>query len=43
MPEWPGPGTSAGETGGLRSDMSGYNMYQMARGKSHSEALASLD
>ena len=33
LPQWPGPGTGNGETGGLKYDMSGYNMFEVAMGK----------
>jgi NAD(P)-dependent dehydrogenase (short-subunit alcohol dehydrogenase family) len=42
LPAWRGPGTGAGESGGLKYDMSGYNMNQVTKGKRFTDVFGSL-
>jgi hypothetical protein len=39
LPEWPGPGTMSGETGGLKYDMSAYNMHRITQGEKFMDAF----
>jgi len=42
MPEWPGPGVMSGDTGGLKYDMSAYNMYKVAQGEKFTDVYGTL-